>query len=261
MKKYLRDLFLSIDKLALKYGWVSDWEHFTPREIDDLLKEWENISIEEIQKTRISDFFVKMYTANNFRNIEHLLSGWEKNPIFNERMLIFRDCLFALQNSLTSFNPSNLVVPVLISQIDGIIGELLKREGYIYDKTAKVWIPPPNMPNERKRGRQDRVIGNLIHNKRNRTGRTYVGNLIHMNSRYEIINEGLFQESFRGKPLNNLSIISRHQILHGEDFKYGTVQNTLKLFLILDYLSKFDVTELVEPNDNNLADFRDPSNW
>jgi hypothetical protein len=107
---------------------------------------------------------------------------------------------YPLKNA--SFNSSNLIVPVLISQTDGIIGELIEREGWIYTeivnekgKKVKKWRHP-NHPIEDK---QERCFGNIIRNKRNRLGSTYIGNLVQTNSRYEIINDGLFQQAFHGE--------------------------------------------------------------
>jgi hypothetical protein len=261
-ERRIRKIYLDVDKLALKHGWVSDWRFTTPREVRDLLEKWSDIPAEE-QENLISKFFIERYAMNNFGKIDYFLLEWEKDPIFNKRMSIFRDCFFAIQHSTDSFNPSNLVVPVLITQIDGIIGELLEREGWKFDINSKKWIPPsPYDPKEKKEFKTgDRAIGNLLNKKRNRLGRTYVGNLIQTNSRYEIINEGLFQNSFHGNRLTKSSIPSRHKILHGEFIEYGTQKNTLKLILILDYLSKFNFINLVEPNDDNLATFRDPNNW
>ena len=56
--------------------------------------------------------------------------------------------------------------------------------------------------------------------------------------------------------MQNLSMISRHKILHGEEIRYGTLENTIKLFLFLNYFSKFKISNLVEPDDSNLVELR-----
>ena len=47
-------------------------------------------------------------------------------------MSIFQDSLFILRNSSELFNPSNLVLPILIIQIDGIMSEIIEHEGGTY---------------------------------------------------------------------------------------------------------------------------------
>lgn len=259
-ERCIRETFFAVDELALKYGWASAWGHCTYRDVEDLLKKWVALPKKD-QEHQISNYFMDRYSANNFSNIEHFFSEWEENPIFNKRMPIFLDCLFALKISNGSFNPSNLVVPVLLSQIDGIIGETLESIGAHYDTKKKVWILPQKEPHETNKGRNDKAFGTLIKNKRTRSGKTYLGNLIHTNSRYELILNGIFQESIHGIPVKEPFILSRNKILHGEDTNYGTNQNALKLFVFLDSLSKFNLKNLVEPDDCNLARFRDPRNW
>ena len=252
-EKQLRSTFLAVDKLGLKYGWVSNWGYFTPAELNDLLKKWTDgkLSVEE-QEQIISNHFVEFYSKNSFKNLDECITSWNQNPIFYGRMSIFRDCLFALQNFTTSFNPSNLVVPVLISQIDGIIGELLKREGFVFCKNSMKWINP----DKTTEGNLEKSFGSMIKNKRTRYGRYYIGNLIQMHSRYGVLVDGIFQRSIHGDDLKNPSFLSRHKILHGEDLKYGTIKNSIKLFLILEYLSEFSISNLVEPDDSALMEFR-----
>lgn len=127
-EKHIRLTLLEVDKLALKYGWVTDWGHTTPAETDDLLREWSDAKTSEEQEQMISNYFIEYYTRGNFGKFDEFLATWYENPIFKKRMLIFQDSLFAIKSGGQSFNPSNLVVPVLISQTDGIIGELLERE-------------------------------------------------------------------------------------------------------------------------------------
>ncbi|MFZ1128184.1 hypothetical protein [Methanoregula sp.] len=254
-EKQIRKVFLDIDKFAAKYGWAGEWRHFTPCEAREWSEELSNLSNKE-QEKQISNHFIMCYSKNNFSEIEEILSKWEKNPIFNKRMPIFRNCLFVLRNSTKSFNPSNLVVPILIIQIDGIMAELIEREGWKYEKRANEWKHPNYPKGNYKLRNSEQVIGLLIKNKRTRSGTTYSGNLIQFHSRYEMIIEGLFQRAQHGVKMQNLSMISRHKILHGEEIRYGTLENTIKLFLFLNYFSKFKISNLVEPDDSNLVELR-----
>jgi len=46
----------------------------------------------------------------------------------------------------------------------------------------------------------------------------------------------LFQGSQRGEPLKTPFTFNRHKIMHGEYVKYGRIDNTIRAFLILDFL-------------------------
>lgn len=256
-EKHIRFTLLEVDKLALKYGWVSDWGHLTPAETNDFLKDWSSAKSTEEQEQMISQYFIEYFSYDNFNKIDEFVTNWIQNPIFRKRISIFRDCLFALQNSTKSFNPSNLVVPVLISQTDGIIGDLLKQEGWVFSKKERKWIHPNNPTKDKP----EKCFGNMIKNKRTRFGSTYIGNLIQTNSRYEVLIDGLFQQSFHGDGLKNPSFLSRHKILHGEDVEYGTLKNAIKLFLILNYLSEFTISNLIDPDDSKLVEFRTSSGF
>ncbi len=248
-EKHIRTTLLTVDRIALKYGWVSDWGEFSPAELDDLLKEWSEVTNCELL---ISGYFIEYYSDKNFQRIEYLINDWDQNPIFKERILIFRDCLFALQNQKPPFNPSNLVVPILISQIDGIIKEILVREGWVFNKKDKRWAHPDTIV----KANSENSFGSIIKEKRNCLGDYYIGKLSQTNSRYDILIKGLFQKSYYHDELNNPFFLSRHKILHGEDIDYGTLKNTIQLFLILNYLYNFNISRLTEPDDSDVVEFR-----
>ena len=47
----------------------------------------------------------------------------------------------------------------------------------------------------------------------------------------------LFQKSLKGLPLEKPFTFNRHKILHGEELRYGRKDNTIRAFLILDFLA------------------------
>jgi len=267
-EKHIRSTHLAVDKLALDYGWVSEWEHLTPREMDDLLDIWSktNDSKNE-QEELISKYFIEFYSNSDFYWLDELVESWESNPILKRRLPIIRDCIFALKNASSQFNPSNLVIPVLISQIDGVIGELIERDGAQCTETVtkngkkrKHWIFCKDGRQVGPVNASEKVFGHLIKDKRNSLGefkgKYSFSQLIQTNSRYDVILEGLFQPSIHGEKPDNPSFISRHKILHGEDIEYGTLKNAIKLFLIMNYLSQFKLSKLADPDDSELVEFR-----
>lgn len=266
-EKAIRKSFLDIDKLAAKYGWAGYWGHFTPRDAREWFEKLSELSDEE-QEQEISKYFIQMFSKDNFIGLEELFSKWSNNPIFSKRMSFFQNCLFILRSKTDSFNPSNLVVPILIIQMDGIMAELIETEGWAYDEKLEEWIHP-NYPKGKKRlSTSDKVVGFLIKDKRTCDAKSFIdtkpdvekpyfiSRLVQTNSRYELLNEGLFQRAHHGVKLKNSLVLSRHKILHGEDLEYGTLENTIKLFLFLDYFSRFKVSNLIGPDDHTLLDLR-----
>jgi len=47
----------------------------------------------------------------------------------------------------------------------------------------------------------------------------------------------LFQRAQPGQPLETPFTFSRHKIMHGEYLRYGRIDNTIRAFLILDFLA------------------------
>ena len=57
----------------------------------------------------------------------------------------------------------------------------------------------------------------------------------------DILLDFLFQNAYPGLPLEMPFTFNRHKILHGEITKYGRFDNTLRAFLILDFLNSVSI--------------------
>ncbi len=165
------------------------------------------------QRSAMNRLFVTYFSSNNFINLENLVDGWKTNAIFKPRMKIFRDCIFIMRNAKGRQNPSNSVLPTLIAQIDGIRVEFMKRNGLSFWEKDKVWkkLFKDQTPN------QD--LSNLVN---------------------DIFLNILFQKSQPGVPLETPFTFNRHKVMHGEYLKYGRIDNTIRAFLILDFLSSLN---------------------
>lgn len=91
------------------------------------------------QSQPINELFVAHFTSNDFEHLEELVERWAGNPIFDSRMHIFKACIASLRKASDGYNPSNVVIPPLISQIDGIQTEYMVTWGSSYDEKAKIW--------------------------------------------------------------------------------------------------------------------------
>ena len=162
------------------------------------------------QRKAINRLFVDYFSSENFKNLENLVDGWETNKIFKPRMKVFRDCVFAMRNAKDECNPSNFVLPTVIAQIDGIRVEFMDQNGLSFwtkDKVWKGWFKGQT-PNQELLDLANDIFLNI-----------------------------LFQKSQPGKPLKTPFTFNRHKIMHGEYLRYGRIDNTIRAFLILDFLA------------------------
>ncbi len=169
---------------------------------------------------KINRLFVGYFTNNNYEELITIVEDWKDNPLFKPRMKIFRDCVKILQNSKGKYNPSNVVLPTLIAQIDGILADYVEMKGIT--------------PNGR---RWKDSSGKTINNRDEgykilSSSQAYIAELPNY-----ILLEILFQNAWRGQELNIPSTFSRHKIMHGEYITYGRIENTIRAFLILDFLN------------------------
>lgn len=162
------------------------------------------------QRKAMNRLFVDYFSLDNFRNLENLVNGWATNEIFEPRRKIFRDCIFVMRNAKGKYNPSNIVLPTLIAQIDGIRIEFMNQNRLSFwtkDKDWKGWFKGQT-PNQKLLDMANDIFLNI-----------------------------LFQRSQPGKPLETPFTFNRHKIMHGEYLRYGRIDNTIRAFLILDFLA------------------------
>jgi len=162
------------------------------------------------QRKTMNRLFIEYFSSDNFRNLENLVEEWKANDLFDPRMKIFRDCVCVMRNAKAGYNPSNIVLPSLIAQIDGIRIEFMNRNGLSFRAEENVWKGwfKGQIPNQKLLDLANDIFLNI-----------------------------LFQRAQPGKPLENPFTFSRHKIMHGEYLRYGRIDNTIRAFLILDFLA------------------------
>lgn len=165
------------------------------------------------QRGAINQLFVEYFSANDYEELTRLVFDWETHNLFEKRMKIFRDCVSTLKYANGLYNPSNVVLPTLIAQIDGILTDYLRQQGVDRSKRNE-W-----------RGWKEQF--ELC------TTDQYLPDLANW-----LILDILFQRAWPGEPLEVPFTFSRHKIMHGEYTRYGRIDNTIRAFLILDFLSQ-----------------------
>jgi len=172
------------------------------------------------QRKNVNKLFVDYFCLNNFENLENLVEEWDNISIFKPRIKIFNDCISILKNSKRKTNPSNLLLPTLIAQIDGIQTEFMELNGLSFDPKSRKW--------------KDKD-GNIVYHKQWFKAQTSNQEMLDLSN--HIFLNILFQKAQRGEPLETPFTFSRHKIMHGEYVNYGRIDNTIRAFMILDFLA------------------------
>ncbi len=196
--------------LLKKYKWFIS-PNLPPSIMVDILR-IDNEKTNRVKKINL--LFIRIFSDNKWINLEDMIKIWSNNPFFKKRIKIFEDCLYILKESYTKkVNITNVLLPTLISQIDGIWLDYLISKGMNLNATYS--------------GRK------IFHSNLNS---------VVLNSEFDslandIFFEILFQHSIYGIPLANPFNFNRHKILHGEYYNYGKKVYLIRAFLILDFLS------------------------
>ncbi len=180
------------------------------------------------QKKAMNRLFIDYFSSNNYETLSAMVDGWENNSLFKRRMKIFRDCISVLQNAKRNTNPSNLVLPTLIAQVDGIQTDYLLSKGFkVIKKNNRVSWEDPSGNKISKKLMDERLKTEAINQV------PILENLIHIAN--EVLFNILFQTTYTTDKAS--STFSRHKIMHGEYVTYGRMDNTIRAFLILDFLA------------------------
>lgn len=171
------------------------------------------------RRREIKELFVSFFCSDNYRELETLINGWKSNSLFKPRIKIFRDCVHGLISAKASCNASNYVLPALIAQIDGIQQEYMEKRGLTLASKGK-WKDASGKEIDWKSWYKSQTANQDMMD---------IANDIFLNI--------LFQKSQRGKPLETPFTFNRHKIMHGENVSYGRIDNTLRAFLLLDFLA------------------------
>lgn len=174
----------------------------------------------------INHVFNDYFLGNNCENLDLFVDNWSSNPIFEGRMKIIRDCVEIVKCSPKNVNFSNVVVPVLISQIDGIQIEFMNQKGLKVDKEKVVC----DFEGNRKKDEHDQNI----------RYRRFIMDLTSgdefLDAMSDVFLDVLFQRTMPGERYKTSIRFSRHKIMHGENFRYGRKDYTIRCFMILDFL-------------------------
>jgi len=164
------------------------------------------------QDKAINKLFFDYFSLNSWLNLEIMAREW-KGLIRKERLDIIKDCIYMLQQTQDNkINQTNVILPTIIAQIEGVWEDYLKGKGVTYT------------------GGKDRK------DKFKKFKRIVIPDKLDVIAE-NIFLDILFQKSFKGRKLEKPFNFNRHKILHGENIRYGRKDYLIRAFLILDFLA------------------------
>lgn len=181
------------------------------------------------QDKAVNGLFVEFFEAKNWRNLEIMVNDWKNKPLLKKRYKILADCIEVVKlASKKGVNEVNVVLPTLITQIDGVLTDYLNSKGIQWDCAYDDWIDGKT-GKVKKIGRKTQ-----FKNSKPKVLTTQLDDLAN-----DIFLNILFQKSQKGKPLVTPFNFNRHKIIHGESIKYGRKDYLIRAFMVLDLLAHF----------------------
>lgn len=173
----------------------------------------------------IDTIFVNFFKQNNYRIINLMKTKWEEEKLIpkNIRNTIIKSItLFKLDEDIYH----TFIIPVLIAQIDSLLNEILYKHNY--EKEGNKFTK--DTANHKKKNNintfKEHVAPQIIDNWEEH----------HL----KCLLEELFKSNF-GKEYVDGEIMpfNRHNIMHGLCHDYDTIENTIRCYLIIDFLADF----------------------
>ena len=195
-------------KVLTKYKWF-----VSPNMPQDFV--FQVIKIWRIKKRKYKEMnklFIEYFSENNWNNLESMSKIWSQNKLLKKRMGIINSCVQILKRSTHNSNPSNVVIPTLISQIDGFLSD------YLHSKDPK-GINKKSYYDKKSQFKKSVNLPNL-----EEITKDFFLNI-------------LFQKSMAGKNLEISFSLNRHKIMHGEKTNYGRKDYLVRLFILIDFLA------------------------
>ncbi len=174
----------------------------------------------DVTSERTTSTFIEYYKADEWSELENMISDWQYNPHFANRMHIITDALEAhISGKYT------LVIPTLLSQVEGVASSILGKSA------------GPTTGLIRKAIQEDQQIGFLravskdilIEFITSPRGYGRVGK-----KNPEDFTPYGFSNWLKSQGIPDSQSINRHGVLHGVHLNYDSTENSLRVFLLLD---------------------------
>jgi hypothetical protein len=200
----------------------------------------DNIDQQVDQESFLNKAFVDYFSSDNFAYLESMVKIWSQKSMLNGRIHIIKECLSVLRDSTYKNNniknPHYLIIPTLIAQIDGLMSTYLTKNGFDFEgKLLK------NINDGTKVGRNSQFkksVSEFIDKKFTSDLNGVILLQKECTSAKDLLLNVLFQPANPNDKMDELKFpFSRHKIMHGQFLDYGNIEDTIRLFLLIDFLT------------------------
>lgn len=155
----------------------------------------------EIDDIIINEIFEEFFKQDDYKLTYDVIESW-KHPYFLKREHIFKECMWALKN-----NRDYLVPPTMYSQLEGIVRDIVEKDGYKISKYNGGII---------------KAIEKVFNSKSSALNNAII----------DILSNDVFI-NWNEIKINNFNA-NRNKILHGIELNYGEKVNSIRIILMLD---------------------------
>lgn len=220
-------------EFLLQNGWI-----FSPYLSDKTIKdELNSDDIFQKKNSELNAIYENFFSKNNYSELESMINSWKKKSYFKNRIKIFQDCLVVLRTFRPkkhnkNINPARTILPLLIAQVDGITSEYAKSKGLSLNGTQ--WINSSGNTVKKFDSIWGQPCGDSSEIFTIRMLEDY---LFSQTFPYGQSNPAQKKENPKKVKYRPFFQFSRHKIMHGEDLQFGTIDNVVRVFLLLDFLA------------------------
>ena len=207
----IKKICTSMDKIS---SILAEYNYLLPLTLplgvySDLLEYLNNTKESANREKEIDNLLLKLFSYKKWEMASEIVSKLNNNDKINtKRIVILEDCIKVLKRNSRK-TAANTILPVLIAQIDGIWVDIL--------------------------GSKDKdKLKNTIKNMKNDK---------YANPARELLVDILFQYTRTAIPVK--SDFCRNKILHGEEVEYGSINNVIRAFLIIEFLDSIKTDDEV----------------
>jgi len=182
----------------------------------------------------INYLFYEYFKENHRSNLQNMVNSWEDIPLFSgKRFKIITDCVDVIMFcDSTGNNAANVVVPTLITLIEGIMCDYLEMHGLSWNLNEYGWIDLKTHDLLKDKNGNKLKPKDIIKDLKPKTMPSLLDDLAS-----ELAFDILFQRAYRGAVPEKEILFSRHKIMHGENIYYGRKDYMIKVLIILDFLA------------------------
>jgi len=228
----------NVQPILTKYNW------FISPSIDFRLRYYidKNLNKQVDPESFLNKVFVYFFSVFDFENLDHMVGTWKAFSFLDDRLPILEECVNLLRNSTSKNsnikNPYYIIIPTLIAQIDGLKNSIVERY-----KCKKMNIEVKDNNRNYPKKNISELFESIYSPEAAKPQFSFINDWLLKESitANDILFDVLFQKA---QPMDKMEDLkppfSRHKIMHGQFLEYGNMENTIRLFLLIDFLAELN---------------------